>query len=102
MQKIDTCQRNYLWYNTGMEINSDEFKKATANARGFALVGNEFVTVSGNGSNKEVAELHPDKALFRDEKFQQAFTLYQRMREAGQTQTVNQVQENVQARENNN
>ncbi|MBR4419069.1 MAG: hypothetical protein IKT33_03630 [Clostridia bacterium] len=95
MQKIHTCQRNYLCYNNVMKINSDELKK------GFALQGDRLITLPGNGSNKEVAELHPDKALFRDEKFQQAFALYQRMREASQTQTVNQVQEDVQDRENN-
>ena len=50
---------------------------------------------------KEVAESYPGKALFRDEKFQQAFALCQRMRETSQTQTVNQFQEDVQDRENN-
>ncbi len=79
-----------------MKINSDELKK------GFALQEDRLITLPRGDSNKEVAELHPAKVLFeRDEKFQQAFALYQRMREASQTQTVNQVQENTQVRENN-
>lgn len=82
-----------------MKINSDELKK-TVHGRGFALVGNEVVTSSGIGSNKEVAELHPDKALFKDENFQKAFALYERFRELSQSQTVSNVQENISTREN--
>ena len=48
---------------------------------------------------KEITGSYPGKALFRDEKFQQALALCQRMRETSQTQTVNQFQEDVQDRE---